>query len=473
MNREDQGHYVPRVRALCARMTSVYELNSQQAVEPCKCWTTCRADPGNSLFQQRQGRSLMSRANRTKRGRDGGMQERAFAKMVASLIHQAGEPSSPVFHAETFSLIGTDNRVLRLKNMYDEYRTATGRERQGILKAWARSWFRVACEVPAAFEDALSDLLPIIRRRGSHECELLEQQNGKMQADPCRLLGEHFAVGVAYDWPECKVHVNEAQLSAWSVGLNEAIVKSLKTLRGMSRDGLEEISPGFWASPWHDDYDIARIMLPDLIKRCEVEGSHVAMMPDKNLLLVTGSEDVEGLDRMASFAEEFYAGPRFLSGIPLILGDGWSPFELPEGHTLFRRYQSLRYVTMAMDYPRQGELLGDCYRRKGESLFVAPVLRKPGCEWATMACWSEGVDTILPKTAVILIRSTCLEEGSPMFHAAAEWDRVQEVVGDLMEPLGLYPERYRVRSFPTSDQNKAINGDGQVMLALLQQVGRP
>ena len=413
----------------------------------------------------------MSRANRTKRTRDRGLQEREFANMVAGLIHRAGEPIRPKYHAETFSLIGTGKRELRLRNAYDEYRTATRRGRQEVLRAWTRSWFRSACEVPACFEDARSDLLPVIRRRGTHECQLLEQQNGKMRAQPCQLLGEHFAVGVAYDWPECKTHMIEEQLSAWSVGLDKAIEVALDNLREMSRDGLEEAAPGFWVSPWHDDYDDARILLPDLIEQCEVKGSHVAMLPHKNFLLVTGSEDVYGLDRMASLAQEFYAGPRFLSGIPLILGDGWSPFELPEEHSLFRRYQSLRHLTMAMDYSWQAELLSDCYRQQGEDLFVASALTKPGCEWPTIACWSAGVDTLLPKTAIISFQSFCLDEMRVIVHAAAEWDRVREVVGDLMEPVGLYPERYRVRSFPNPDQIEAIKGDGRVLHELLRQGG--
>lgn len=36
--------------------------------------------------------------------------------------------------------------------------------------------------------------------------------------------------------------------------------------------------------------------------------------------------------------------------------------------------------------------------------------------------------------------------------AKAGWDRVLRVVGALMEPQGLYPERYRVRSFPSDEQ---------------------
>ena len=161
-----------------------------------------------------------------------------------------------------------------LRNAYEEYQWATRRGREELLRAWTRSWFRGASDVPACFEDARSDLLPVIRRRGTHECELLEQQqNGKKPATPCQLLGEHFGVGVAYDWPECKLHVIEKQLADWGVGFDQAIEVARENLRGMSREGLEEAAPGFWISPWHDDYDDARILLPDLIEQCEVNTS--------------------------------------------------------------------------------------------------------------------------------------------------------------------------------------------------------
>ena len=194
------------------------------------------------------------------------------------------------------------------------------------------------------------------------------------------------------------------------------------------------------------------------------------MLPHKNFLLVTGSEDSEGLERMASLTENFYTAPRFLSGIPLILREGWRPFELPKEHSLFGRYQSLRHITLALDYGWQAKLLNDCYQQQGEDLFVAATFTKPGYKWRTITLWNEGVDTLLPKTAIIGFQSLSQGE-SVLFHAAAEWDLVQEVVGDLLEPVGLYPERYRVRFFPSPEQIEAIKGDGRVLHELLRQRG--
>jgi len=126
---------------------------------------------------------------------------------------------------------------------------------------------------------------------------------------------------------------------------------------------------------------------------------------------------------------------------------------------------------MAMDYSWQEELLSDCYRQQGEDLLVASAFTKPGFEWATIAFWSENIDTVLPRTEIISFQTVYPAEMRVIVHAAAEWDRVREVVGDLMEPVGVYPERYRVRSFPTPDQIEAIKGDGRVLHEWLRQGG--
>ena len=36
------------------------------------------------------------------------------------------------------------------------------------------------------------------------------------------------------------------------------------------------------------------------------------------------------------------------------------------------------------------------------------------------------------------------------------WDKLVEIAGDLMTPMGMYPERYRVEGFPTAAQLVAM-----------------
>jgi hypothetical protein len=192
------------------------------------------------------------------------------------------------------------------------------------------------------------------------------------------------------------------------------------------------------------------------------------MLPNRDSLIVTGAHDVGGLERMAALAEQASSGPRFLSGIPLLAaGDWWIPFELPDAHPLARRYQFLRHLTMANYYPRQGKLLANHYARRGDDFFAASVLSGP--RGVTISCWTEGVITLLPETMYIALQSPDPERVSVTFHGLGAWARVREVAGELLEPLGLYPERYLVRSFPTPEQLEAIRGSGETFLAELER----
>ena len=61
------------------------------------------------------------------------------------------------------------------------------------------------------------------------------------------------------------------------------------------------------------------------------------------------------------------------------------------------------------------------------------------------------MDSLLPKTQLIFF------VGPAGAAAAGEWDRVAEVVGDLLEmDESLYPVRYRVKHSPTQEQLDAI-----------------
>ena len=50
--------------------------------------------------------------------------------------------------------------------------------------------------------------------------------------------------------------------------------------------------------------------LPELVPALSVKGRHVAMVPSRDVLLVTGSEDAEGLIAMAKFAQDVLQKPR-------------------------------------------------------------------------------------------------------------------------------------------------------------------
>jgi hypothetical protein len=71
------------------------------------------------------------------------------------------------------------------------------------------------------------------------------------------------------------------------------------------------------------------------------------------------------------------------------------------------------------------------------------VSRPAGC--------SSGCTAWLPQTDILAFMRDP-QDKPRMF----SWDRVVGVVGDMMEPLDMYPPRFRVSEFPTEEQIAAM-----------------
>jgi hypothetical protein len=214
------------------------------------------------------------------------------------------------------------------------------------------------------------------------------------------------------------------------------------------------------ASPWRDHYDASRLLiLADLIDRDDVDGDLVAMIPNRDTLLVAGSDNAGGLAGLAVLAEEILKDPRPLHGYPLCLrGDDWGPF-LPEpDHPCAGGFRRLRLKSLARDYAEQASLLNELYRKTGNDDFPASfsAIENPRSGKMLSYCvWAEGVSTLLPETdRVFFFRPGGPQNGEVA--ANGDWERVTQVVGHLMTPLGTYPERYRVEDFPTDAQLSEI-----------------
>jgi len=72
--------------------------------------------------------------------------------------------------------------------------------------------------------------------------------------------------------------------------------------------------------------------------------------------------------------------------------------------------------------------------------------KEDNSEIATISVWSEDVDTLLPKTELIVIRKENDQQ------TLVPWDKAIAIVGNYFEQTDDFPIRYRVKTFPTEDQ---------------------
>jgi hypothetical protein len=324
-----------------------------------------------------------------------------------------------------------------------------------------RVWFSYRKETPDAFTDARPDLLPSIRVRSElHLLPLRLRTEGKGDISwPHRVLAGHLGLTVVYDRPESMTHLQQSRLDEWAVSLDEALAASCDNLKEISGNTFEQPRPGVWISPWRDNYDAARLAIPEVLRQYDVQGELVAAVPNRDVLILTGSEDEAGLTFLLNAVEECMAKPRPLSAIPVLLdGDTWLPFQPDPKSPLFERFRLPYVKSVGDDYTEQAELLNALHKKTGEDLFVAAYNAVKRGEMVISYCvWSEGVDTLLPRTdEVFFFRQGTDQKGEIVM--TAEWSKVAQVVGELMEPCGLYPERYRVRAFPTPEQFASMGG---------------
>jgi hypothetical protein len=103
-------------------------------------------------------------------------------------------------------------------------------------------------------------------------------------------------------------------------------------------------------------------------------------------------------------------------------------------------------------YTEQAGLLNKRAESDPEGAFAASFsgLRNESTGAVRSYCmWAEGLDSLLPQTDdVMLVRPKVAASGVDIV-ATAPWERVVSATGALMEPQGMYPERWRVRKFPS------------------------
>jgi Protein of unknown function (DUF1444) len=393
----------------------------------------------------------------------GPLRRRKFARLIAAELRKAGEPLKFRYDAEEFRLVteGEQSFQVNLSNTYHEYLATPLGQRKRALARFIRSWIESRKGIPDEFEDASHDLLPGVRNRSTFELFKLQvvAEGGSGYDWPYRPLADYYGAGLIYDLPHAMSQINGQQLERWGVEFDEAMDVALDNLRQLSTSGLVPVANGVWQSPWRDNYDASRILLVDLITACDVDGDPVVMVPNRDTLLVAGSYDPVGLTLMAELAEKVLQQPRPIHAMPLRLEYGtWWAYLPPEDHPAAQRFKKLVIGSLGQDYGEQKGLLDTLHQKMSEDIFVASysaVQNRETGRLASYCMWARGVESLLPRTDVVHLFDMDRPEGQKIV-ASAVWERVAEIVGELLEPVDVYPERYRVRSFPNDEQIAAI-----------------
>ena len=381
-----------------------------------------------------------------------------FGKIFIKGIQRAGEKRKVVYDPkQSCIVVANTGRRMYLDNIYAEYNSTPPAAQADTMRRFVRSWFDSEKSMPDEYLDASHDLLPAIRSRAYFAVfSLMTQIEGKRASDIAyQPLGEDMAVSLVYDFRDAMRSIGKADLERWNVTFYEALEVARDNLQKLpSRFIGPQQGPGIYLSATNDNYDAARLLLLDMIRQFQVRGEYVAMVPNRDTLIVTGSEDVEGVKGMAALAKDSLKKPRPMSGLALRLeGDEWLPWMPDRSHPAYPDYRTLQIQTYGQNYAEQKHLLDKLHESTKKDIFVAGIIAVNAATSGavfTYCVWSKGCHAWLPRTDRVVFFE---ENREPV---ATDWSRAVAGLGDLMKPLDMFPERYEVFEYPTDEQLKAI-----------------
>lgn len=390
----------------------------------------------------------------------------AFAQKVLTALRARRPQTRYDYHADSFSIAwsqGERKGMIYLNNAYDEYRERSGSVRQHGLDQFISASATLPGEGAAPLSSAAGkrQLLPQVRTLAYREAVAASAAKmGGKASDFGTPLAEHLFVCIVRDSPNQMAYLSTKQLDKAHTSRAKAMTIALRNLRARSAGTWKRPQDGvqLWQSPWRDNYDAARLLLPDLIRKLAVKGDPIVMVPHRDVLLVTGSEDATGLREMAKLAEATLRGSRPMSGVAFRLDqkNQWKPWLPATGHPAYATLHRVRTMYLLSIYDPQTQSLNKhgkdgpfaakymVYRNKHEhdAVFSVSVL-------------SKGVDTLLPETDRIMFFHPAMPKGKQL-RANARWADVVAAFGGHMKKLDVYPPRYRVDSFPTAAQLRKL-----------------
>ncbi|MEN3747020.1 hypothetical protein TPR58_07565 [Sphingomonas sp. HF-S3] len=330
-----------------------------------------------------------------------------FAQELLAALRTAAPGLAPTYDPEAFELqcpgAGKGQRIF-LHNMYAQYCRTPETECGDLFGGFVGFILDSQAPLPAG-NVALDALLPVLRARADLLVTMPEDVPFPYQ-NASRPFCETMLLMLAIDTPTTIALVNDETLAELGISFDDAIGLAIAQLDERGNHNFGQLGDGTFVTTCGDHYDASRILIPDLVAQLPVRGNPVAIVQARSAVLITGSEDPEGLATIADYAlQDFADNERAISLTPIELIDGtWRLFAVEDHHPV-----SLRNLRSHQSLWSYGVTKDRLQARLGEEIFVANPLvfanASDGLHF-TVASWADGVTTACPITDAIILQET-------------------------------------------------------------------
>ncbi|CAB3696668.1 hypothetical protein [Achromobacter piechaudii] len=381
-----------------------------------------------------------------------------FAKLFVEAARRQGFEGDLSYKADEFRLLLGEGSFFNLHNAYHAYCNTQGAQQKRALQGFVSALASSKQLTPQQASVARPMLRAVIRSRTALEDVRLHHvrtEGNDAAFHPAYLpFGDDCVVLLALDHPDAISTLTNGPEAAWQLTFEQALAIAIDNLRD-TPDDFAEISPGVHRGAWADGYDISRALLPDMIERVPVRGRPVFMMPTRDVLLVTGDNDDEGLSNMVELSLQALMQGRSVSAHMYHFNDRQPQRYEPTDPVLAQRLAHLARLLDKSEYDAQKAVLDHIHEEQGHDIFVAnynlfTTDEEPAMSFS-LASWTRGVDTSLPKVdRLALVRPDAQDDIGEV--RVVSWDQAAHLLEPLLAREPGYPVRYRTRGFPDDAQ---------------------
>lgn len=382
--------------------------------------------------------------------------EEKFAKKFIESARRAGYSNALIYEESEFRLRQDNGSYFNLHNAFRDYQDGDKVQKASILNGYVATLLESGKQTGHAFEKVKAQLRPVIRNLAMLEEVRLEHVRSKQAPHEVvyQRLGHDCVTLLGLDFPESTATLTKGPEPQWGVTMDEALAIAINNLRDNTREGFGEIIPGLYIGQWADGYDSSRVLLPDVLQRAPIKGQPVFMIPNRDVLMVTGDKDNQGIRHMVELSFKALENGRAISTQIYTYKDrSIVPFQAGDDVTKQRR-ATLEHLLLQGNYQLQKELIDKINVETGKDVFVAKYnlfeLADSDGQTVSLCTWTKGVVSMLPKTDRVALVEP-LQDDEPNVKIV-HWSELENECSELLISDNTYPLRFSTAGFPSAEQ---------------------